>query len=1673
MTERHVVPMLTAALAVCLCLATGCGDGTVEPPAPPTPVPTTITISPAAATLQSLGEMTQLTAEVRDQNGQSMANAAVTWTSSAPSVATIVASGLVMAVANGTATVTATAGSASGTATVTVDQVVASVAVDPPADTLLAFGDTLRLSAAALDANGNTVAGAEFAWASGDTLVAVVDQQGLVTGGAAGEVEVTATSADITGHAQLAILVPTPVTVAIEPDTVGLNALGQTVRLAAEVRDRAGRAMEGVAVSWSSGDTLIATVDSSGLVTAAGNGTTTVAAEADSASGQAAVTVMQSAGSVVLSPATDTIAPGDTLRLAASAFDGNGHVIDATEFDWSSSDVSVARVDASGLVTAVSEGRTTVTAVAGDVQGTAEIRVENLDRAALVALYHATNGPNWVNSENWLTDAPLGEWYGVRTDAPGSGRVTGLFLHGRFVRDSGGWVSHGLSGALPSEIGNLNELLELELHSNDLSGRIPPELGKLTKLQHLSLHHNLLSGPIPPEFGDLAELAVLSVSQNELSGPIPKQFGNLTKLAVMDFRKNKLVGPIPEGLGNLVHLQRLDLSTNRLSGPIPPALGTLAKITSLHLSWNQLSGPIPHELGNLADLRYLTLDGNGLSGPIPPQLGNLPHLQLLGLSGNDLSGPIPPELGNLAKLDALWLNDNNLSGPLPASVVNMPLSRFSWDCGLGGVCMPGLSSFIGWLKGMDNYTGPFCNALDVEALTNLFNLAGGPSWRESRGWLTGAALEDWHGVQVDSLGRVTALVLSDNGLTGTLTGDVERLEQLRTLHISGNPLTGRLPLSLTRTPLREFHYNNTRLCAPPDGGFQSWLQGLVSHQGTGVHCGPLSDRDALSALYQASGGPGWQSRANWLSDAPLKDWGGVQVDDQGRVVELRLRGNDLSGTIPPELGSLSNLHALDLAANKLSGAIPPELGNLPNLRHLDLGVNRLSGLIPSELGELPNLQYLNLVYNNLSGTIPPEIGSLASLSSLRLAKNELSGVIPPEIGNLPNLRHLELGANRLSGVIPSELGELPNLRSLNLAYNRLSGTIPPELGSLANLHYLYLDQNELSGFIPRELGNLSELWELHLNDNSLSGRIPPELGDAIGLEILRLDDNDLSGQLPPEFERLASLVELTLGNNSKLTGALPTTFTNLGRLTLLHAAGTGLCAPQEQPFLTWLEGVGEQWVAICVDGRTMAYLTQAVQSRTHPVPLVAGEAALLRIFVVARRATDQGRPSVRARFFVNGTERHVTDIPPTGGPLLTTVEEGDLAASANAEIPGHVVRPGLELVVEIDPEGMLDPGLGVPKRIPETGRMPVDVREMPRLHLNLVPFLWSADPDSAIVQITAGIADDPEAHEMLGATRLLLPVGNIDVSTREPVWSTSNSAGDLFDQTEAIRVLQGGRGHWMGMMSGAVKGAAGLAVVGGRSSFSVTAPEVIAHELGHNMSLRHAPCGAAGSLDPWFPEPDGSIGAWGYDASRGYLVPPTRADLMSYCDPSWIGAYHFSSALRHRLSAGGRTGSARVSAPIQSLLVWGGIDVNGNPFLNPAFVADAPSALPDSAGDHSVTGRDASGGKLFQLSFTMPEVADGDGGSSFAFALPVRPEWASVLSTITLSGPDSSVTLDGDTDRPMAILRDPRNGQVRAFLRDTEDPAKIQADGLFQVAPQQGLEVLFSRGIPDAVAWRR
>ena len=209
-----------------------------------------------------------------------------------------------------------------------------------------------------------------------------------------------------------------------------------------------------------------------------------------------------------------------------------------------------------------------------------------------------------------------------------------------------------------------------------------------------------------------------------------------------------------------------------------------------------------------------------------------------------------------------------------------------------------------------------------------------------------------------------------------------------------------------------------------------------------------TDRAALVAVYQATGGDDWTDNTNWLSNMPLGDWHGVVTNEQGRVTGLRLGGWDES--------------ARRILGNGLSGSLPPEIGTLSHLRTLEIeGNGGLTGPIPAEVGNLANLELLVLRQNWLTGSIPGALGRLGNLGWLRLDRNLLAGSIPSELGKLTDLRYLTLGGNALSGPVPPAFEGLAGLMELGLERTMLSGPLPASLAGLSALERLNLDGSGL------------------------------------------------------------------------------------------------------------------------------------------------------------------------------------------------------------------------------------------------------------------------------------------------------------------------------------------------------------------------------------------------------------------------------------------------------------------------------------------------------------------------------------------------------------------------------------------------------------------------------------
>ena len=1025
--------------------------------------------------------------------------------------------------------------------------------------------------------------------------------------------------------------------VALAPETGSLTSEGETLQLAATVHDRNDTVIPWAAVAWSSSDEAVASVSGTGLVTALSNGTARITAASGGQSASAQIMVLiPSPDRVPLAAIYHGLAGPDWLNSAnwltdAPVWEWHGVTADkkgrVTELDLSNNGLEGAvPAEVAGLgglqklnlagnarlsgilpremihlaLDALHLDDTDLCAPTdADVQawldGISDARVETCDgarqeRDALAAFYHATAGPDWINSTNWLTDASLDTWEGVTTDP--MGRVTRLFM-----------LRNNLDGQIPPEFGRLEALETLFLVDSNLYGPIPVELTRLPKLRTLDLGANELSGLIPPELGDMTSLTDLDLGGNELTGPVPPELGQLEGLGSLSLKVNKLSGPLPSELGQLIRLQRLYLDGNAFTGAIPPELGELKELTLLWLSYNRLSGSIPSELGELEKLENLALGFNRLEGSIPPELGRLRNLERLHLSNTRLSGQIPSELGNIPFFEILDLSNNrDLSGPLPRTFLDTRIETLNLEG--TGICLPADDEFSAWLGAIRTVVAAYCSDTVRNVLIALYNHTAGPEWNNRTNWLSDLPLREWHGVTFDDRNRLVALELPDNNLNGSLPVLLFALTDLKRLDLSGNPgLSGPLHRTFLDFDLDVLNLDDTMLCVPGGSAFRAWFDGIGDSRAAFCTEHP-ADLQALTALYNATGGPGWRNSTNWLSDEPLGEWHGIGTNSAGRVVALKLSENNLTGSLPAEIGDLEYLETLHLFNDEIPGPIPPELGQLRRLRILilkncgmygpippeigqltdlevlDLDGNELSGSIPPEIGGLTSLKWLWMHGNQLTGSIPAELGQLENLEQLKLSNNVLTGPIPPQLGNLSKLQRLILLRNKLTGPLPPELGNLSSLQTLSLWFNRITGRIPAELGRLENLNSLYLNRNRLTGFIRPELGNLTRLGAMDLSHNELYGPIPRRFGNLAALRTLYLNNNRLTGAVPAELGNLSGLRKLRLNGNAYLAGPLPLSFTQLN-LEVLAVEGTALCVPPIPGFNVWLNSLPIAGLPVC------------------------------------------------------------------------------------------------------------------------------------------------------------------------------------------------------------------------------------------------------------------------------------------------------------------------------------------------------------------------------------------------------------------------------------------------------------------------------------------------------------
>ena len=807
---------------------------------------------------------------------------------------------------------------------------------------------------------------------------------------------------------------------------------------------------------------------------------------------------------------------------------------------------------------------------------------------------------------------------------------------------------------------------------------------------------------------------------------------------------------------------------------------------------------------------------------------------------------------------------------------------------------------------------------------------------------------------------------------------------------------------------------------------------------------------------------------------------------------LLLRNNQLVA-LPADLFSgLARLHTLDLAENQLVALPPGAFQSLPQLRTLSLAANRLESLPADIFAELRRLSSLDLALNQLPTTPAGIFADLDSLASLHLNANLLEELPPDIFESMDLLSDLQLADNRLERWPADALRGLSSLEYLWIGDNRLPVLPSGALESLPALRYLDLSRNAIESLSPGSFSGASDLRLLWLAGN-------PGAPFHLTVTLERLADPNPAS---PHEARIRAVLTEAAPFNLRIPlaaagGSLSASGTTIpaGEATsppvgVVGAPGSSLSVTALAPPLPSDGCMGTE----CFTGLELAagdplvlanpraakvlvpavHLIQSTQSLDGEVPLVAGRRALLRVFATSDSA-NAFQPTARARFFQDGRAVHEAALTPPPAGIPTVLARGRLPRTFNATIPGPVLQPGVEMAVELDPERALPLTPGSVRRVPAEGTVPLDVRRARPLELTVVPiqYAWDANAHvNAAVAETARELATGRLDEGLRFARALLPVPEVNVQLREPYFTeadTSEWGGiALLEEIQLLRHLEADdQEHYHGLLAvprfvhrEGFWGFLGVAFQPGFAGITVSHdrngalhPELgqtLAHELGHNMSLGHAPCGGPAGVDAEFPYENASVGQWGFEFAGpswpSRLIDPMRhADLMSYCRPYWISDYNVVKAMRFRAE---RAPLPQARRPIRSLLLWGGV-ANGRLRLEPALAWDARPKLPERPGDYRLTGLGAGGAELFSLSFE-PDALDHGGGRSFLFALPFEAVWDETLLGVALRGPEGVATVEVEASRRLAVFTYARtDGQGTPRIRGiSRDWSGLLPDGL-------------------------
>lgn len=499
-------------------------------------------------------------------------------------------------------------------------------------------------------------------------------------------------------------------------------------------------------------------------------------------------------------------------------------------------------------------------------------------------------------------------------------------------------------------------------------------------------------------------------------------------------------------------------------------------------------------------------------------------------------------------------------------------------------------------------------------------------------------------------------------------------------------------------------------------------------------------------------------------------------------------------------------------------------------------------------------------------------------------------------------------------------------------------------------------------------------------------------------------------------------------------------------------------------------------------------ITQSAQPAGGTAPLVQGRAAAVRVFLQGDRVNFFA-PQVRVKVY-HGAALAAT-LTAAANAIPTAVDPGRLDETWNVQLPAELVVPGLRVLVEADPQGLVPLASGSGTVFPAPGvPLAADVRAVPPLYLRVIP----------IRQAAVGATGEVSQQNLAQYLRPLIdmfPVAQVHADLHA-VYSTSitavngNSWSELLREINTLRVVEGSQRYYYGVLKRTGGGIAGIGYVGHPAALGYDrlpeAAQTFAHELGHNFGRYHAPCGNPAGVDAAFPTPDARLDSYGWDVATGQVrAPGDHYDLMSYCGPEWITHYTYRGIMDFRHAFDWSKGSAS-AAPEPVLVVWGTVR-GGEVVLEPAFEVDAPPSLPRRTGAYRLQAEDAAGGALLSLSFDALEVQDAAPGERhFAFAIPRRMLPMDRVAALRLTGPGGRSARVARTparggfapaaprfsaeraggrvalkweraEHPMVLVREAATGQVLSFAR---------GGGVDVHTDAAELELLFSDGVRTA-----